>query len=108
MPRLDELAKVIRSKNAGPYQITFDLLFDDHERYVRAAQAPDLTPARVAARLGLAEQDVAVYHYPRARAVKITVPRAASAGSLEDGDLYGAQQHVWLYDIEVPWEMSRP
>jgi hypothetical protein len=43
-----------------------------------------------------------VYRYPPAHAVKITVRRAHPAGSVEDVDLYGAQQHVWLYDIEVP------
>jgi hypothetical protein len=101
MTRLDQLAKVIRSKNAGPYQITFDLLFEDDERYLRAAQAPALTAGPIARLLGLPAEDVQLYRHPRARAVKITVPRAAPAGSLDDGDLYGAQQHVWLYDIEV-------
>jgi hypothetical protein len=58
-----------------------------------------LTAGPIARLLGLPAGDVQLY--PRARAVKITVPRAAPAGSLDDGDLYGAQQHVWLYDIEV-------
>lgn len=102
MARLDELAKVIRSKNAGPYQITFDLLFADEERYLRAADAPALTVPSVAERLGVPADDVRVYRYPPAHAVKITVRREHPAGSVEDVDLYGAQQHVWLYDIEVP------
>jgi hypothetical protein len=102
MARLDELAKVIRSKNAGPYQITFDLLFEDLERYERAAAAEELTLPRVAARLGVPVEDIQVYRCPPAQAVKITVRRQVPAGSVADVDLYGAQQHVWLYEIEVP------
>jgi len=33
MAKLKELAKVIRSKNSGPYEITFDIMFPDHESY---------------------------------------------------------------------------
>ena len=28
-----QLATVIRSKNAGPFELTFDILFDDPEKY---------------------------------------------------------------------------
>jgi hypothetical protein len=33
MARLIDLARVIRSKNAGPYEITFDIMFDDPDLY---------------------------------------------------------------------------
>ena len=35
MARMRELASVIRSKNAGPFEITFDILFADAETYRR-------------------------------------------------------------------------
>jgi hypothetical protein len=100
--QLQDIAAVIRSKNAGPYQVTFDVLFDDDTVYRRVSNAKVLTPESVAARLGIDCSDVAVYEHPLARALKVTVRRKAPAGSVEDSDLYGAQQHVWLYDIEVP------
>ena len=31
--RLYDIAKVIRSKNSGPFQITLDVLFEDGETY---------------------------------------------------------------------------
>ena len=30
---LKDLADIVRSKNAGPYRITFDVLFRDKDRY---------------------------------------------------------------------------
>lgn len=102
MPRLDQLAKVIRSKNAGPYQITLDVLFDDQENYQRVVASDVITLENVARLLRLDAGDIAVYFHPGALAVKITIPRKAPAGSIGDVDLYGAQQHVWLYDVVVP------
>ena len=37
--RLYELAKVLRSKNSGPYEITLDILFDDPEKYRRVVDS---------------------------------------------------------------------
>ena len=37
--RLADLAKVIRSKNAGPFELTFDVLFDSEEAYVRVVDS---------------------------------------------------------------------
>ena len=40
--RLYELAKVLRSKNSGPYEITLDILFDDPEKYRRVVDSLSL------------------------------------------------------------------
>ena len=37
MTALRELAKVVRSKNAGPYEITFDVMFTDEARRAKSA-----------------------------------------------------------------------
>ena len=33
MTKLHELASLIRSKNAGPFQLTIDIMFDDQATY---------------------------------------------------------------------------
>ena len=38
--KLVELARTVRSKNAGPLKLTLDLLFDDEAAYRRALQSP--------------------------------------------------------------------
>ncbi|MBA3516979.1 MAG: DUF4387 family protein [Rhizobiales bacterium] len=51
--RLIELASIIRSKNAGPLQVTIDLMFSDRERYGIAATSPALDAESVAALYGV-------------------------------------------------------
>lgn len=101
MARLDEIARVIRSKNAGPFCVTLDVLFGDPGSYRRAADSGQITRERMAALYRRPLQDVQVFHHPAALAMKVSIVRPAPAGSLADTDLYGAQQHVLLYPIEI-------
>ena len=99
MTTLGDLAPVLRSKNAGPTLLTLDVLFEDDAGYRRGRAA--LTPAVVAARYGLGAADVTVTPYPPGLAIKITLPRAVTAGSPGDRDVYGAQQHRPLLGLPV-------
>jgi hypothetical protein len=96
---LSELARVIRSKNAGPTLLTVDVLFADAPGFVRGAAA--LTVAAVARCYGRTPSDVRVLAVPSANAVKIVLPRPVPAGAPSDRDVYGAQQHAPLVDLPV-------
>jgi hypothetical protein len=98
---LQDLAQVIRSKNAGPRRLTLDVMFVFDADYARAAQSPALSVDRVAALYGVPRDDVAVIPYPLGRAIKITLARAVMAGDPGDKDVYGAQQHAPLLEIEI-------
>lgn len=97
--RLRDAARVIRSKNAGPTQVTIDLMFDDPKLYARALAAPSMKPAAIAQRYGVA--DAEVIPYPAANAIKIVLPRRVIAGTPGDTDVYGAQQHRPMIDVEI-------
>lgn len=99
--KLQDIARVMRSKNAGPTHLTFDLMFDDRNDYQRVLQSPALTPGSIAAAYGVAEDTVDVIPYPQALAIKIAMPRKVIAGDPGDRDVYGAQQHGPLLDIEL-------
>lgn len=104
MPQLGELASVIRSKNAGPFQVTIDIMFANAGDYARALHAPGFTAAEIARRYRIAENEVALIPFPRVHAVKITIPRrwgSRGSGSAGDRDVYGAQQHGPLVDLEI-------
>lgn len=96
---LSELARVIRSKNAGPTLLTVDVLFVDAQGFGRGVAA--LTVEAVATCYGRAESDVRVLAVPSANAVKIVMPRAVPAGAPGDRDVYGAQQHAPLLDLAL-------
>ena len=101
MARLDQIARVIRSKNAGPFCLTLDVLFGDEASYKRVVDAKAITRERMAALYQQPVDNVQVYHHPVALAMKVSIVRPVPAGSVADTDLYGAQQHVLLYPIEV-------
>ena len=101
MARLDEIAKVIRSKNAGPFCLTLDVLFADKQSYGRVVAAEAITRETMAALYRQPIENVQVYHHPTALAMKVSMIRPVPAGSVMDTDLYGAQQHVLLYPLEI-------
>ncbi len=100
--RLSDLAAVIRSKNAGPFEVAVDIMFDDADAYARAKASPALTPAGIAAAYRMPEDRVLdVLFYDPARAIKINIRRAASSGSVGDTDVYGAQHYAPLLGVTV-------
>lgn len=102
MTRLAELAKVLRSKNAGALYFTMDVMFEDETTYRRVRDSGALNAHDLARRYGVSDNEVAVIPYDVAYAIKITVPRAVPSGDPLDNDVYGAQQHAPLLDIEIP------
>ena len=99
--KLIDLARVVRSKNAGPATLSFDLLFASADDYARALEAPGLRPAALARLYGVPAQRVRVHPYPPAHAIKIAIDRQLIAGAPGDRDVYGAQQHGPLLEIEL-------
>lgn len=101
MAKLSELARLIRSKNAGPFQQTLDIMFEAPEYYQRVKEQDAVSAAVVSARYGLREQDVRVVYYDAAYAVKVAFPRMIAAGDIGSTDVFGAQQHAPMLDIEI-------
>lgn len=102
MARLYDLADVLRSKNAGALLITLDVIFEDEATYRKVRDSGVITPALIAERYGVSQNEVAIIPYDVAYAIKITLPRLYPSGHFGDADIYGAQQHAPLMDIEIP------
>ncbi|GHC63654.1 DUF4387 domain-containing protein [Limoniibacter endophyticus] len=100
---LFEVADIVRSKNAGPYRITFDVMFTDRARYERVRDSGGLTPETVAKAYGLAASQISsFFHVEQAMAIKVTIVRPRAQGAAGDGDMYGCQHHVPLMKIQIP------
>lgn len=99
--KLYECASLIRSKNAGPFVLTFDILFDTQEMYQRVKESGALNPQDFAERFDCSHNEVRFFACDNARAFKITIPRPLPAGDPADGDLHGGQQFAPLMDIEI-------
>jgi hypothetical protein len=101
--KLSELAKTIRSKNAGVDLITFDIIFAERATYERVKRARVLTRESVMALYGIPAQRIADFvEFDPGNAIKFTIYRLRPSGSPGDPDIFGAQQYAPLLDIEVP------
>ncbi len=100
--RLAELAKTIRSKNAGVDRVTFDVIFDDAANYEDVKRSGVLTRETVAALYGVPDSRITDFvTFDPARAIKFTMLRSRPSGSPGDPDIFGCQQYAPLLDIEV-------
>jgi len=101
MTLLKDLAIVCRSKNAGPFELTLDVVLPDRGTYERVVRSGALSAARIGALYGVSPEEVLVTPYACANAIKATLPRRVGAGDLGDSDVYGAQQHAPLLSLDV-------
>lgn len=98
MRYVKDVALVIRSKNAGPYELTFDLMFPDENTYNEVRTS--ITKAKIAHLYQINEDKVlSIVHFAPAHAIKITIVRPRASGDLGETDVYGAQQHAPLFDL---------
>ena len=100
--KLGELAILIRSKNAGPFQLTFDIMFAREEEYRRVVTSGVLTKEWFARTYGLPVQEIGLYDYEPAWAIKVTIPRPVPSGDPLDTDVYGGQQYGPLVALDIP------
>jgi hypothetical protein len=99
---LSEIASVIRSKNAGPYIFTFDILFPDQETFRQVRLAGKLSREAVAKVYGISPNEILGFDfYEFANAVKFSIRRPIASGSAGDSDIYGAQQHAPLLTLQA-------
>ena len=100
---LSDIASVIRSKNAGPFLVTLDVIFDDALTYERLRDAQVISRKMIAELYRIKEdQIVGLFYNDAGRAIKITLNRRVPSGDFEDTDVYGAQQYLPLLNLEVP------
>jgi hypothetical protein len=100
--KLLQCASLIRSKNAGPFTLTFDVMFSSAPVYERVKRSGVLIAARFAEIYGVPVNDVDAFECDQALAFKFSIPRPRIQGDFGDGDMHGGQQYAPLLEIEVP------
>ena len=99
--RLVDLASVIRSKNSGPYELTIDVIFNDHDVYERVKQGGFISSELICNLYSVAPEDIiGIVDFDPANAIKATIKRPLCSGDLGETDVYGAQQHAPLLGLE--------
>jgi len=98
---LTDAARVIRSKNAGPFELTLDIMFKDAATFALFRARDLITAAGIAAAYGVPRAHVLnLVWFEPSNAVKITLRRRFPSGAPGETDIYGAQQHAPLLGLE--------
>lgn len=103
---LEDLCSVIRSKNAGPFLVTLDMMFKDEKDYFTVKENSLITPEIIALIYGISQKEIVVFEtYDNVLAIKVTLKRKIPSGSIGDSDCYGMSQEAPLLQISLPAEM---
>jgi hypothetical protein len=104
--KLGDLARLIRSKNAGPFELTFDIMFESRGTYEQVKKTGVINAQLFAGLYSTPIELVRIYEYDPAYAYKITIPRPIVSGSIGDSDVHGGQQFGPLVELDVPIESA--
>jgi hypothetical protein len=105
---VQDIAKVIRSKNAGPFELTIDIMFEDVSVYQAVKNSNLLGPETVKElyKLGSVDEIVWCGFFDQALAFKVTLPRTRdgrvvpSGGFMED-DVHGSQHYMPFMELPL-------
>ncbi|EOD64162.1 hypothetical protein H480_33163 [Amycolatopsis vancoresmycina DSM 44592] len=97
-----DLAREVRSKNAGPFWVTMEVFLRDAGGYRVAADETFLNERVIAGLYRVDEGSVRIFRIPSLNVVKISFPRPVGQGSVRDRDMHAGQHHVPLARLVVP------
>jgi hypothetical protein len=92
-----------RRRACRPLQFTFDIMFSDAESCERVKRSGVIS-AELFAKLCAVPVNgmLSVHAFDPALSLKATIARPISSGTAGDSDIFGAQQHAPLPDVEIP------
>lgn len=100
--RLRDIASVIRSKNAGPFYITVDVILPDIEACKKVIESQMISRDNIARIYGMEAGNIEVITHEESNSIKLSMVRPQAAASFNDTDIYGTQQHIPILDLEIP------
>ena len=99
--KLGKLARLIHSKNAGQFWVTFDIMFANDADFERVVSAKVLTKNWIASTYQVQEDSVVFLGIFAVRAIKFSFPRPRIQGDPGETDMYSGQQYAPLLDLDV-------
>lgn len=101
MPKLGDVCRHVRSKNAGPYWITVDLFFSDVDDLMRYADSAAIDDAAIGRMFRVDPSRIKRFVVPDLAVLKISYPRSEPQGGVLERDMHGGQQYVRLLDLDI-------
>jgi hypothetical protein len=101
MAKVQELARYVRSKNAGPFWVTLEIFCDNDDSYQRIKNSQNITPQKIAALYGTNPGMVKIFYIDNLQIIKFSYPRPHPSGHKYENDMHAGQQYIRLAETEV-------
>ena len=99
--KLLAITDIIRSNNSGPYELTMEIMFSSFDWYRKVCAAKVINEDLVCGLYKIKPEGIInIINFDPAKAIKITIKRPICSGDPGETDVYGAQQHAPLLDLE--------
>jgi hypothetical protein len=99
--KLAAITDIIRSKNSGPYELTMDIMFSNFDWYRKVCAAKVINEKLICSLYKIKREEIInIIEFDPAKAIKVTIKRPRCSGDPGETDVYGAQQHAPLLDLE--------
>ena len=99
MAELRALVPKVRSKNAGPFWLTFDIFCGSAAAYT--VVQPRLDTAAVARGFDKDPATFKRFDIPDLHVIKISLPRPTIQGAIEDRDMHGASWAALVGEMQI-------
>ena len=106
--RLQDVARTIRSKNAGSFMITVEIIFNESKYYNYIKENSLITREVIAEAYNLPVEQVTDFcYYDAGMGIKANFRRKIPSGGPGESDVYGCQQYAPLLKIDFPnWNLQ--
>jgi hypothetical protein len=102
---LTDLARTIRSKNAGSFIITIEIIFDDFDVYKKVKSSGAISAQSIAQVYGISQGQILDFcFYDPGMGIKANIRRKNPSGGPGESDVYGCQQYAPLFNLMIPWD----
>jgi hypothetical protein len=96
-----QFTRLIRSKNAGPFELTFDIMFKDEKSFREVMESGKISAELIAQLYKVELNQVRFFVIESLLTLKISIPRPVFSGNVNDTDVYGGQFHGPLVRLMV-------
>jgi hypothetical protein len=101
MAKVGELARYVRSKNAGPFWVTIEIFCDTKESYEKIKNSPNITEEKIAELYHADQKMIKKFYIDNIMVVKFSYPRPNPSGHKYENDMHAGQQYIFLADTAV-------
>lgn len=101
METVKDVARYVRSKNAGPFWVTLEIFCDTQEAYRKIKYSPNINAHKVSELYGVDEKQVQTFYLDNVMIIKFSYPRPMPEGNKYENDMHAGQQYIFLADTEL-------